>query len=156
MNFISCLVKTSVFLSSRPNIRENGKTNNSRGLCLIWVRCCPRVPAGPCMPNGSITQHSPYLTRKPGTQPQDTIFNLVSDEFPFFLLSSCAILIHSAIKAMDYALSSLLLATLSKYRILDNLGELFRSSPSEIWRRGISVLCICRYMGDWCFFSTIH
>ena len=36
-------------------------------LWVIWGHCCPRVAAAPSLPNGPITQLSPYLTRKPGT-----------------------------------------------------------------------------------------
>ena len=36
------------------------------GLWVIWGQCCPRVAAGLCLPNGPITQLSPYLIRKPG------------------------------------------------------------------------------------------
>ena len=37
------------------------------GLRVIWGQCCPGVAAGPCLPNGPITQLRPYLTRKPRT-----------------------------------------------------------------------------------------
>ena len=37
-------------------------------LWVIWGQCCPRVVAAPSLPNGPITQLSPYLTRKPGTR----------------------------------------------------------------------------------------
>ena len=36
-------------------------------LWVIWGECCPRVEAAPSLPNGPITQLSPYFTRKPGT-----------------------------------------------------------------------------------------
>ena len=35
-------------------------------LWFIWGQCCPRVAAAPSLPNGPITQLSPYFTRKPG------------------------------------------------------------------------------------------
>ena len=35
-------------------------------LLIIWGQCCPRVAAVPSLPNGPITQLSPYFTRKPG------------------------------------------------------------------------------------------
>ena len=35
-------------------------------LWVIWGQCFPRVAAAPSLPNGPITQLSPYLTRKPG------------------------------------------------------------------------------------------
>ena len=35
-------------------------------LWVIWGQCCPRVAAAPSLPNGLITQLSPYSTRKPG------------------------------------------------------------------------------------------
>ena len=34
-------------------------------LRVIWGQCCLRVAAGPCLPNGQITQLSPYFTRNP-------------------------------------------------------------------------------------------
>ena len=36
------------------------------GLWVIRGQCCPRVAAAPSLPNGPITQLSPYFTRKPG------------------------------------------------------------------------------------------
>ena len=36
-------------------------------LWVIWGQCCPRVAATPSLPNGPITQLSPYFTRKHGT-----------------------------------------------------------------------------------------
>ena len=35
-------------------------------LWVIWGQCCPGVAAAPSLPNGPITQLSPYFTRKPG------------------------------------------------------------------------------------------
>ena len=37
------------------------------GLRVILGQYCPRVATGPSLPNGPLTQLSPYLTRKPGT-----------------------------------------------------------------------------------------
>ena len=34
-------------------------------LRVIWGQCCPRVTAGPWLPNGPITQPSPYLNQNP-------------------------------------------------------------------------------------------
>ena len=34
-------------------------------LRVIWGQCCQRVAAGTCLPNGPITQLSPYLTQNP-------------------------------------------------------------------------------------------
>ena len=34
-------------------------------LWVIWVQCCLRLAAGPCLPNGPIMQLSPYLTQNP-------------------------------------------------------------------------------------------
>ena len=42
------------------------KENTVPGLRVIWGQCCPRVAAAPSLPNGPITQLSPYLTRNPG------------------------------------------------------------------------------------------
>ena len=39
--------------------------NTLLGLWVIWGHCCPRVAAAPSLPNGPITQLSPYFTRKP-------------------------------------------------------------------------------------------
>ena len=36
-------------------------------LWVVWGQCCLRVATGPCLPNGPITQLSPYLTRNPFT-----------------------------------------------------------------------------------------
>ena len=35
-------------------------------LWVIWGQCCPRVAAAPSLPNGPITQLSPYFAQKPG------------------------------------------------------------------------------------------
>ena len=35
-------------------------------LWVIWGQCCPRVAAVPSLPNGQITQLSPYFSQKPG------------------------------------------------------------------------------------------
>ena len=34
-------------------------------LWVNWGQCCLRVAAGPCLPNGPITQLSPYMIRNP-------------------------------------------------------------------------------------------
>ena len=39
-------------------------------LWVIWGQCCPRVAAALNLPNGPITQLSPYFTRKPGISKQ--------------------------------------------------------------------------------------
>ena len=41
--------------------------NRLSGIWVKWGQCCPRVTASPCLPNGPITQLSPYLTQNPGT-----------------------------------------------------------------------------------------
>ena len=41
-------------------------------LWVIWGQCYPRVAAAPSLPNGLITQLSPYFTRKPGTTTADS------------------------------------------------------------------------------------
>ena len=50
-----------------PNLAEKGP-GLYRGLWVIWGQCCPRVAAAPNLPNGPITQLSPYFTRKCGTR----------------------------------------------------------------------------------------
>ena len=40
---------------------------NIQRLWVIWGQCCLRAAAGHGLPNGSITQLSPYLTRNPCT-----------------------------------------------------------------------------------------
>ena len=37
-------------------------------LWVIWGHCSLRVAAGPCLPNGPITQLSPYFTQEPGIE----------------------------------------------------------------------------------------
>ena len=50
-------------------------------LLVIWGQCCPRVAAAPSLPNGPITQLSPYFTQKPGTiwTASQTVFSAVLD-----------------------------------------------------------------------------
>ena len=44
------------------------------GLWVIWGQCCPRVAAVLSLPNGPITQLSPYFTRNPCTW-QNEMYN---------------------------------------------------------------------------------
>ena len=42
-----------------------GRACHVQRLLVIWGHCCLRVSAGPCLPNGPITQLSPYFTQNP-------------------------------------------------------------------------------------------
>ena len=48
-------------------LRERSIGVKLQRLRVIWGHCCLRVAAGPCLPNGTITQLSPYFTRNPCT-----------------------------------------------------------------------------------------
>ena len=46
-------------------LREFSTEDSIQRLWVIWGQCCLRVAADPCLPNGPITQLSPYLTWNP-------------------------------------------------------------------------------------------
>lgn len=59
------------------DIRQFGAERCLPGLRVIWGQGCPKMAAGPCLPNGPITQLSPWVIRKPGISCNDVLANIL-------------------------------------------------------------------------------
>ena len=63
-----CCRKGQAEVVSNSRIKIHQTWDPPFRLWVIWGHCCLRVAAGPCLPNGPITQLSPYFTRNPCTE----------------------------------------------------------------------------------------